>query len=166
MLPLYIYAMLQIRYLTPDHLETESCVYRLYCGKKYVIVKGKTLAGSIYLIDRGYAAFIAAGGGTGNREGGVGQNEYDGVNTYYMKLYKFIRENPTLPVHAEVVIESSNHYLLLKVEQMELDAAFKDKNCLNNNITSYIPIFRKKSQSYGWINRGSVLAFKKFLKNR
>lgn len=164
------------RKLTPDDLEVQSCVYKLFCGDRYVIVKGKTLAGSIYLIERGYAGFIA-GGGRPNTEkdtlnkkwekvGGSGQNEWDGTNSYYMKLYKFIKENPLLPIRHEVLIESDNAYVLLKTEQMALDAAVRDKKCLNNNLTSYIPIYRAKTKSYGWMNRGSVLAFKKFLKAR
>jgi hypothetical protein len=154
------------RKLTPEDLEVQACVYKLFCGDRYLIVKGKTLAGSIYLIERGYAAFIAAGGGTGNRMGGIGQKEWDGTNTYYMKFYQFVRHNPTLPIRHEVLLESDNVYILLKTEQLALDEAFSDKKCLNNNITSYIPIWRKKSMSYGWMNRGSVLAFKKYLKRK
>lgn len=145
--------------------ETGSCVYKLFCGKKYVVVKGNNLAGSVFLIEKGYAAFLAAGGGSGKKKGGIGQKESDGVNTYYFKFYKHLKSNPTLPLQVEVIFESDNAYQLLKREQIELTKAFKDKNLLNNNITSYIPKYRSEKKMYGWIPRMSVLNFKKFLKN-
>ena len=145
--------------------EVESCVYKLWHGEKYLIIKGKNLASSIYLFEKGYASFIAGGGGRGNDSAGAGQNEWDGTNSYYYKFYSHIYNNPDLISRIEVLIESNNAYELLKIEQMQLNNAIRDKNCLNNNINAYIPKYRAKSKSYGWINKGSVLAFKKYLKN-
>lgn len=146
-----------------EYFEVESCVYKLYYGDRYVIVKGKTLSGSVYLIERGYAAMLTAGGGTGWGRGGQGQKEWDGVNTYYFKFYSFIQKHPGLQFKIELLLESTNHYDLLKTEQLALNESIKDSKCLNSNLTSYIPIYRKKTRMYGWINKGSVLAFKKFL---
>lgn len=146
-------------------LEVESCVYKLWYGNKYLIVKGKTLSGSVYLIEKGYAAFIAAGGGTGHQEGGSGQNEWDGVNSYYFKFYRYMHKNPNLDARIEVLLESNNAYELLKTEQIQLQNCIRDKNCLNSNLNAYIPKYRAKTKSYGWINKGSVLAFQKFMKN-
>lgn len=146
-------------------LEVESCVYKLWYGDVYLIVKGKTLSGSIYLIEKGYAAFIAAGGGSGNQEGGVGQHEWDGVNSYYFKFYRYMHKNPGLTSKVEVLLESNNPYELLKLEQIELQKSIRDKKCLNSNLNAYIPKYRAKTKSYGWINKGYVLSFKKFVKN-
>lgn len=156
---------MKFEFVNAVDLEVASCVYKLYCGDRFLIVKGKTLAGSIYLIEKGYAAFIAAGGGTGNKQGGDGQKESDGVNTYYRAFYTYWKKNPDLPLYYKVMLESDNPYELLKCEQELLDESINNKRCLNNNIKAYIPIFRKKTQMYGWMNKGSVLAFKKYLKN-
>mgnify|MGYP000892593253 CR=1 FL=1 len=144
--------------------EVESCLYKLFCGKKYIIVKGKTLAGSVYLIQKGYAYFIAGGGRKGNKAGD-GHKEGSGTNTYYFNFYKHIKKNPTQEVRIEIILESNNPYQLLKIEQIELTKSFKDKNNLNNNITSYIPKYRTATKSYGWIPKSAVLNYKKFLKN-
>jgi hypothetical protein len=138
--------------------ETESCLYRLCYGDKYIIAKGKTLAGSIFLLEKGYAYFIAGG------KDGKGHNEGDGKNSYYYQFYMHIWSNPGLEWRLEVLLETNNGYDLLKREQQELTAAFKDKNLLNNNLHSYIPKYRSSTKMYGWINKGHVLAFKKFLK--
>ena len=151
--------------------EIESCVYKLWHGPKYLIIKGKNLASSIFLFEKGYAYFVGGGGGvklnhTGEKsaEFGKGQQEWDGVNSYYYQFYKWIYDNPELKSRVEVLIESNNAYELLKREQIELQNAIRDKNCLNRNVTAYIPKYRAKTKSYGWINKGSVLAFKKYLK--
>lgn len=147
-----------------EYFEVESCVYKLSCGDRYLIVKAKVLTGSIYLIERGYRSFLTAGGGTGRGRGGDGQNEWDDVNSYYFKFYSYVYKNPKLPLIVEVLLESSNAYDLLKLEQQLLTKYLSDKKCLNSNLTSYIPKYNKKSCMYGWINKGSVLAFKKYLK--
>lgn len=148
-----------------EYFEVESCIYRLSYGDRFVIVKGKTLTGSIYLIERGYRAFLTSGGGTGRQRGGEGQNEWDGVNAYYFKLYKYIHDHPNQNFKVEVLLESNNHYQLLKAEEDELQKELSNPKCFNSNVSAYIPVYRKKSGMYGWINKGSVLAFKRYLKN-
>lgn len=148
-----------------EYFEVESCVYLLSYGDRFVIVKGKTLTGSIYLIERGYAAFVSAGGGQGRDRGGEGQKEWEGKNTYYFKFYSYIHDNPGLQFKVEVLLESNNAYQLLKKEQQELNIAIRNNKCLNNNITAYIPKYSSKTKSHGWISKGSVLAFKRFLKS-
>lgn len=143
--------------------EVASCVYKIYYGDKYLIIKGKTLSGSVYLLQKGYAQFIAGGGGSGNNAAGSGHTEWDGINTYYKQFYQHVHKN-NLSFSVRVLLESDNHYDLLKKEQQELNLSIKDKKCLNSNVESYIPKYRKSTKMYGWINRGSVLSFKKFLK--
>lgn len=145
--------------LTEEQHETESCLYKLCYGKKYIVVKGKTLAGSVYLIEKGYAYFIAGG------DHGEGHKEGDGKNTFYHKFYQYIKDNPGLVFRLEVVLETNNGYQLLKNEQIELNKAFYDKNLLNNNLTAYLPKYRQQTGSYGWISRAHVLNFRKFQKS-
>ena len=146
-------------------LEVESCVYKVWHGEKYLIIKAKNLAGSIYLLEKGYASYIAQGGGQGRNRSGAGQNEWDGVNTYYIQFYKWVYDHPSKISRIEVILETNNTYELLKMEHIQLKNSFSDKKCLNSNLEAYIPKYRVKTQSYGWINKGSVLAFKKYIKN-
>lgn len=149
--------------LTDEQLETGSCIYQLYYGDRFAIIKAKTLAGSIYLFVKGYAAFIGAGGGTGNAKGGKGQNEWDGTNSYYFKFYKYIHDNPGKKFRVEVIMESNSGYYLLKQEQRFLNITIQNNKCLNSNVTSYIPKFNKKTGMYGWITKRNVADFRRFL---
>lgn len=142
-------------------LEVGACVYKLHYGDRYIIAKGKTLAGSVYLIQKGYAGFIAGGKLAGK---GQGHKEWEGKNTYYMRLYSYIHQNPGLPSWVEILLEGNNGYQLLKCEHIELQRSVRDKKCLNSNVTSYIPQYRPSTKSHGWISRAHVLCFKKYLK--
>lgn len=147
--------------IPPGYLEIESCLYKLYYGDRYVIVKGKTLAGSVYLIEKGYAGFLAGGK---LAERGFGLKAWKSKNAYYFKLYSYMKKFPSLQFRVEVLLESNNGYQLLKHEYIELQKCIRDKKCLNSNVTSYIPQFREETKSYGWISKAHVLNFKKFLK--
>lgn len=139
-----------------EYFEVESCVYKLYYGNRYVIVKGKTLAGSIYLIEKGYANFISSWGGIKGKES-------EDVNSYYKKFYLYIHKKPKLSFRVELLLESNDGSKLLMKECNELNRSIRDKKCLNNNVEPYIPIFREKTQSYGWISKEAVESFKEFL---
>lgn len=150
-------------------VDTFACVYRLWYGDQYVIVKGKNLAGSVFLIQKGLAYFLAGGGKVGNDSAagvsGEGHKEGQGKNTFYFQFYSFIKTNPTLEWKVEVILESNNGYQLLKREQQELDSAIRDKRCRNSNVEAYIPKFRPKTALYGdWIKPAHILCFKKYLK--
>lgn len=150
-------------------VDIDACVYRLWYGDMYVIVKGKNLAGSVFLIQKGLAYFLAGGGRVGNQtpsgKAGEGHREGQGKNTFYFQFYSHVKANPSLEWKVEVVFESDNGYQLLKREQIELAAAITDKRCLNSNVEAYIPKFRAKTFMYGdWIKPAHVLCFKKFLK--
>ena len=139
--------------------EVGSCVFQLFYGNRYVIVKGKSLASSIFFIEKGYAYFVAGGvDGEGHKDG-------DGKNWFYNKFYSYVRDNPGLQWNIVVVVESENGYDLLKAEHILISKKIKDKRCLNVNVQAYIPKYRKSTRSHGWISRGSVLNFYKYLKS-
>lgn len=150
-------------------VDIDACVYRLWYGDKYVIVKGKNLAGSVYLIQKGLAYFLAGGGKASESSAagvkGEGHKEGQGKNTFYFQFYTFVKDHPGLEWKVEVVLESDNGYQLLKREQIELAGAINDKRCLSGNVEAYIPKFRPKTALYGdWIKPAHVLCFKKYLK--
>ena len=62
-----------------EHHEVGGCVYKLKHGDKYVIVKAKTLAASLFFIEKGYAYFLSGGGGSGSKATGEGHKQWDGL---------------------------------------------------------------------------------------
>jgi len=149
-----------------------SCVYRLWYRDRYVIAKGKTLAGSVFLIQKGLAYYLAGGGKASENSGqgiaGEGHKLGEGKNSFYGPLYEHIRRHPSGEWKVELVFESDNPYQLLKREHVELEAAYsRDKRCLNSSPDAYIPKYRKKEKMYGdWIKPSYVMCFKKYLKNQ
>lgn len=144
------------------------CVYKIYYGQKYLIIKGKSLAGSIHLlIGNGYKQYVNS---LKKQSSSVHKRlnkhvEWLGVNTYYIQFYKWVNSTQN-SFEIDIIIEDENGYNLLKQEQLALDACLSDKNCLNNNITSYIPKFRRETNSYGWLSKKDVASFRRFLSKR
>lgn len=149
--------MFKQTYRVPYSPVAKGCVYRLSFGseddktKRYVIVKAKTMETSATQIQRSLNQFI--------RET-AGQNKTD--NLYY-HLFTYVKENPEGEFSYEILFESENAYQLLVEEQKALKKARKDQNCLNNNIEAYIPQYNEVTEKYGWISKGDVLNFKKWL---
>lgn len=144
--------------------EIKGCVYRLWYGDKYVIIKGKSFDGSVYFFKNGLYYYENGGCGQGNELDGRGKKVWDGANTFYHAIYTHIINHPGLNWQVELLFQSDNPYQLLKREQIELTGAIKDKRCLNSNITSYIPKYNSKTKTYGWVGKSHVLNFRKFLK--
>jgi hypothetical protein len=144
----------------PMMYETASCVYILHIGSRFLIVKGKTLAGSIFLIDHGYALFLAGGPNLPGLRG-RGQKPQDGKNTYYYPLYRYLKKHPQVECWIEHIAESDDAAFLLYMESILLDQLFSDKHCLNGNSEPYIPKYNKMTKMYGWIRPGQVKAYKR-----
>lgn len=147
------------------NLPETSGVYKLFYGDRYVIVKGKTVAGSLFLIVKGYAYFLFGGQGTGNglqEPFGKGRRLNVGANEFYWPLYTYIKKHPGLTWHMERILIDDNGYNLLRAEQDALDAAQGDKKCLNTNKEAYIPKKNEKTGMHGWISAASVGAFNRF----
>lgn len=128
-----------------------ECVYRLSYGDKFIIVKGKTLTGSLFLIQKGYGWF---------RESIVKPD------TLYVHLYRYIRDNPSKKFRVKVLSKAKNPYFLLKREQAELDKHQYNSNMLNNTTDAYIPKFNPITDMYGWIPGMKYKSFQRYLKSR
>ncbi|MEY2702599.1 MAG: hypothetical protein RLY43_1235 [Bacteroidota bacterium] len=128
------------------------CLYKIICNGKFIIHKSKTLSGGLFLIEKGFAYFKAY-------EHKASGNQKD----YYFKFYNHLVKNPDAEVTVEVVMAGTNPLEILIKEQELLIANRRNKKCLNNNITSYIPVYREKTNSYGWISKDDVDAFKQHL---
>jgi len=160
------------------HGEVGGCVFRLWYGDKYIIAKGRTLGGTVFMIQKGLAYFLYGGGRTRESKDGIrsavgvfgeGHKEGQGKSTFYFQFFEHYQKNTHkfqhLAWHIDLILASDNGYQLLKREQIELEAAMRDKKCLSSNVQAYIPAFRKETGMYGgWIKKAHVMNFKKYLK--
>lgn len=128
------------------------CVYRLSFNDKYVIVKAKDCQKSIEAVQKALNQFL--------RHSELQRNP---ENLYY-HFFSFVSKHHKGTFEVRVLSESDSAYELLKAEQTALNEARKDKNCLNNAVDAYIPVFNEATDSYGWISKSAVLNFKKWIK--
>lgn len=149
------------------NLPESSGVYKIFYGDKYLVVKGKTISGSLFLLVKGYGYFLYGGQGSGNKaeEIGNGRKLTVGVNEHYWKFYSYVKTHPKLEWRLEIILRSDSGYRLLRAEQEALDAGVKDKNMLNSNVQAYIPKLREANKEkhtlamYGWLTPQAVTRF-------
>lgn len=133
---------------------TKPCIYKLSFNGKYILVKAKDLRQSIATIQKSLNQFL---------RGSEFQQRKDGV---YYHFFDHVRNTESGTFEVECILESDSPYLLLKEEQIQLDAHQADTNFLNNSTQAYIPLYNEETEQYGWIPKSAVLNFKKWLKNR
>lgn len=131
-------------------------VYRLSYAGRFIIIKGKTLYGSLKIINDAFKQYSAD---KKRFQGHLYKHLYDhylqneGVGRFRIKTLARVNVKTTL-------------YQVLKREQMELDKYRYDPRCLNNVIEAYIPQFNPETEAYGWMDKGSVLNFKRWFASR
>lgn len=138
-----------------EQKDVPGIVYRLSYGGKYVIVKGATLIGSLKIINNTYKQYDP-------------NNERFSAHLYsHLFKHFFLTEDlGRFRIKTLAKLNSKiGQYQLLKREQMELDKARYDTNCLNNNVEAYIPAYNNNTHSFGWINTSAVGNFKKYLES-
>ncbi len=130
-------------------------VYRLSYSGKFIIVKGRTLCGSLIIISDTYNQYQAD------------SKRFKGH--LYRHLYDHFKANPGGKFRVKVlckVKKDIGHYALLKREQMELDRYRYSPYCLNNALEAYIPLYNDLTDKYGWLDKMGVLSFKKWLNSK
>lgn len=129
-------------------------VYKLTYAGKYIIIKGKSLAGSLIILVDTMSSFDK-------------KNKDRFKEHLYTHLYNHILEtNPPGRFRIKIIAtagKKTSFYELLKAEQKELDAARYDQNCLNNQIEAYIPKFNESTGMYGWLPASDVMNFQRWL---
>lgn len=128
-----------------------ECVFRLYCNEKYVIVKGKSLIGSLKMINSALEGFSKKD-----------RSEWEIDHLYYHLIDYILEQKEEVEYAASLIIMNPNPYVLLKVEQSQLWENSQDINCLNNSFDAYIPIYNESTGMYGWVSRGHHAAFMKW----
>jgi hypothetical protein len=128
-----------------------ECVFRLYCNEKYVVIKGKSLLGSLKSVNTALENFSKKD-----------RADWPIDHLYYHFIGYILDQTEEVEYSASLLAMTSNPYDLLKVEQMQLWENANDPNCLNNSFDAYIPSYREDLGTYGWINRGQYAAFMKW----
>lgn len=141
----------------PDNLkEVKGCVFKLYYGKYYIIVMGRSLKWQVEMIS------------------GDIERSYRGksVGDLYNVFSRYVAKFPVHQFSFELLYESENPFNLLVRCQEEIDDSIGDKYCLNSECTPFLskriqtpPIYLKWKDKY-WINRGHYLNFRKWQYSR
>lgn len=128
-----------------------ECVFRLYCNEKYVVVKGKSLCGSLSMVNDALDNFSKKD-----------RSEWPTDHLYYHFIGYILDQTEEVEYSASLLAMSRSAYELLKVEQMQLWENSEDPDCLNNCFDAYIPTYNEEKGMYGWINRGVYANFMKW----
>ncbi len=84
---------------------------------------------------------------------------------FHKKIYQYMYDHRRLDLRVEILLESDNHYQILKQQQLMLNDAKKDKNCLNGLFWSYIPVFSKAKWEWGNFKKAAVLNYFKLIQS-
>ena len=128
---------------------TEGCVYKLFWGEIYVIIKCKTFARSKTIIEQSLDRFLNRGG----------------KDILYHRFFTYIKMHPFYSFRVKILLNSDNPYQLLIKEQEWLDKAKDDHNCFNISFDAYVP-HGIQGKRKAWINRGHYLNFMIWKKRR
>lgn len=127
-------------------------LFKLSFGGKYLIIKGRSLAGALVMFVNDFNSFDP--GSTRAK------------NHFYTHMYNHILSADSGRFRVKIISsaeEEDSFYELLKNEQKALDAARYDPNCMNNQMEAYLPKYNESTGMYGWIPRSAGMNFSKWL---
>ncbi len=144
-----------LRYLVEKYKnnDVQFVVYRLSYAGKFIVIKGKTLAGSLIILTDTLNSFSE-----GNDDRFKGH--------LYTHLFNHFLDRPGGRFRIKVIAtaeQDNDFYSLLKQEQMALDEHMYSPECLNNQTEVYIPQYSEKTGAYGWIPKNAVMNFNRWL---
>ena len=137
--------------------DKEQIVYKLSYAGKFIIIKGKTLCGSLIIINNVFKQYDPAN--TKRFEGHLYKHLFDhfletqGTGRFRIKTLARVNVRTSL-------------YQVLKREQMELDKNRYNPNCLNNAVEAFIPLYNEDTGMYGWIDKTTVMNFHRWLNSK
>lgn len=125
----------------------KGCVFKLFWGEKFVIIKCRTYARAKTIIEQSIFYHLK-----------TGMND-----KLYNNFFDYIDNNSDHSFEVEIIYQNNNPYKLLIAEQTELNKAKDNPNCMNVNSEAYIPKGIQGNRK-AWINRGHYLNFKNWRK--
>jgi hypothetical protein len=140
---------------TDRRRDKKEVVYHLSYAGKFLIVKGKTLCGSLIIIANTWEQFTR------------GRDRFK--DHLYTHLYNHVWGKSGYPFKVNIIAKVGpkfSQYELLKREQMELDKHRYNTLCLNNAIDVYIPKYNEETGMYGWLEKTAVMNFNRYLESK
>jgi hypothetical protein len=131
--------------------DKKEVVYYLIYDGKFIIVKGRTLCGSLIIIANTWEQFKR------------GKERFK--DHLYTHLYNHYWGKSGLPFKIKIVAKvgpKCSQYELLKREQMELDKHRFNRKCLNNATEVYVPEYKEETGRYGWLEKQAVMSFRRW----
>lgn len=126
-----------------------ECVFKLFYENKFVVVKGKSLVGSLKNISKAVEDFSKKP-----------MEDWPQDHLYLHFIEYILEKGADVPAYKiEIVLVTPNRVELLKAEQTCLWENRNDPDCLNNAVDAYIPVWNEEKALFGWINKGEFLAF-------
>ena len=132
--------------------DVKEVVYRLSYAGKFIVIKGKTLCGSLIIIANTFEQYSKD---TPRFKGHLYRHLYD----HFLKNKDGRFRIKTL----SKIDKKTTQYHLIKREQMELDKHRYNQLCLNNALEAYIPVYNEATGMFGWLEKTAVMSFKKWL---
>jgi hypothetical protein len=137
--------------------DVNEVVYRLTYGKKFIIVKGKTLSGSLFVLMNDWYFFIKS-----DRKNS--QSLYSNFFNWIEQCILEGREQSKFTIRILAQTNSkTDHYRLLRAEQLNLDKHQGSPDFLGKATEAYIPQWNELRGKYNWLNKEAVIAFKRHL---
>lgn len=126
-----------------------SC-FKLYVGRKFYIVKTKSLTWTEQNLNKLLKAYNS--------------NGMDGKDLYF-PIVKQIHNTGHYDVQIEFICQSDNPYDVIKAEFLALQEHVGTYSCLNKNKEPYTPKYNPNTKMHGWLTVNQYLNYKKFVKN-
>jgi len=127
-------------------------LFKLSYAGKYIIIKGRSLAGALVMFVNDFNSFDP--------------ESQRAKGHFYRHMYNHLMATGGGRFRVKIIASAESDedfYNLLKTEQMELDAAWYDPNCLNNQIEAYVPKYNESTGMHGWIPKSAAMNFVRWL---
>lgn len=127
-------------------------LFKLSFNGKYIIIKGRSLAGALVMFVNDFNSFDPTGARANSH--------------FYTHMYNHILSSTSGRFRIKIISTAESDdgfYNLLKNEQMALDEARYDPNCLNNQMDAYVPKYNESTGMHGWIPKTAVMNFSRWL---
>ncbi len=132
-----------------------NCIYKLFYGDHYVVVKAKHCAGSLRAIQKSLNQYLR----------GSESQRNPAVNKLYYKFFQYIENNPGQPFSATVFFAEGTDYQALMMEQRYLFASSRDRRCLNARQDAYVCKWNSEKEMFNWLSQNAVLNFNRYKGN-
>ena len=140
---------IKFKYVSEQPIEGHYSCFKLFIGKKFYIVKTKSLQWTEQNLNKLLKAYNS--------------NGMDGKDLYF-PIVKNIHNTGIYELNIEFICQSSNPYDVIKAEFISLQENFGKRSCLNKNKNPYMPKYKPETKMHGWLTVNQYLNYKRLVK--